>query len=64
MTDPVKAFDLALRGGFSLGILYRQQRTTQTERYKAILEQAKPSDVNVMLDGFNARKGAAIGKPA
>ena len=63
-TDRVKAFDLALRGGFSLGILYRQERTTQTERYKAILEQAKPSDVNVMLDGFNARKGAAIGKPA
>ena len=62
--DRVKAFDLALRGGFSLGILYRQQRTTQTERYAAILEKAKPSDVNVMLDGFNARKGAAIGKPA
>lgn len=63
-TDRVQAFDLALRGGFSLGILYRQQRTTQTERYKAILEKAKASDVNVMLDGFNARKGAAIGKPA
>lgn len=63
-TDRVQAFDLALRGGFSLGILYRQQRTTQTERYKAILEKAKASDVNVMLDGFSARKGAAIGKPA
>ncbi len=63
-TDRVAAFDLALKGGFSLGILYRQQRMTQTERYKAILEKAKASDVNVMLDGFNARKGAAIGKPA
>ncbi len=63
-TDRVAAFDLALKGGFSLGILYRQQRMTQTERYKAILEKAKASDVSVMLDGFSARKGAAIGKPA
>ena len=64
VTNRTQAFDLALKGGFALGILYRQQRTTQTERYKAILEKAKPSDLDTMLDGFNARKGAAIGKPA
>jgi 2-oxoglutarate/2-oxoacid ferredoxin oxidoreductase subunit beta len=64
VTDRVQAFDLALRGGFALGILYRQERLSQTERYKAILEKAKASDVDTMLDAFNARKGAAIGKPA
>ncbi len=64
VTDRVQAFDLALRGGFALGILYRQERTTQTERYQTILGKAKPSDLDVMLDGFSARKGAAIGKPA
>lgn len=62
VTDRVQAFDLALRGGFALGILYRQERTSQTERYRNIIEKAKPSDVNIMLDSFNARKGAAIGK--
>jgi 2-oxoglutarate ferredoxin oxidoreductase subunit beta len=64
VTNRVQAFDLALRGGFALGILYRQERLSQTERYKAILEKAKASDVETMLDAFNARKGAAIGKPA
>ena len=64
VTNRVQAFDLALRGGFALGILYRQERLSQTERYKAILEKAKASDVETMLDAFNARKGAAIGKPS
>ena len=64
VTDRVQAFDLALKGGFALGILYRQERLSQTERYRAILEKAKASDVDTMLDSFNARKGAAIGKPA
>ena len=64
VTDRVQAFDLALMGGFALGILYRQERLSQTERYRAILEKAKASDVDTMLDSFNARKGAAIGKPA
>ena len=64
VTNRVQAFDLALRGGFALGILYRQERLSQTERYKAILEKAKASDVETMLDAFTARKGAAIGKPA
>jgi 2-oxoglutarate ferredoxin oxidoreductase subunit beta len=64
VTDRTQAFDLALKGGFALGILYRKERITQTQRYQAILEKAKPNDVNTMLDGFNARKGAAIGKPA
>ena len=54
VTNRTQAFDLALRGGFALGILYRQERITQTQRYQAILEKAKPSDVNAMLDGFNA----------
>ncbi len=64
VTDRVAAFDLALRGGFTLGILYRQERLSQTERYQAILEKAKASDVDTMLDAFNARRGAAIGKPS
>ena len=64
VTNRTQAFDLALKGGFALGILYRQERLSQTERYKAILEKAKASDVDTMLDSFNARKGAAIGKPA
>jgi 2-oxoglutarate ferredoxin oxidoreductase subunit beta len=64
VTNRTQAFDLALRGGFALGILYRQERLSQTERYKAILEKAKASDVDTMLDAFNARKGAAIGKPS
>ena len=64
VTNRTQAFDLALRGGFALGILYKQERLSQTERYKAILEKAKASDVDTMLDSFNARKGAAIGKPA
>jgi 2-oxoglutarate ferredoxin oxidoreductase subunit beta len=64
VTNRTQAFDLALRGGFALGILYRQERLSQTDRYKAILEKAKASDVDTMLDSFNARKGAAIGKPS
>jgi 2-oxoglutarate ferredoxin oxidoreductase subunit beta len=64
VTNRTQAFDLALRGGFALGILYRQERLSQTDRYKAILEKAKASDVDTMLDAFNARKGAAIGKPS
>ncbi len=64
VTDRVAAFDLALRGGFTLGILYRQQRQSQTERYQAILEKAKVSDVDTMLNAFNARQGVAIGKPS
>lgn len=64
VTDRVAAFDLALKGGFALGILYKQERLSQTERYRAILDRAKASDVETMLDSFNARKGAAIGKPS
>ncbi len=64
VTDRVAAFDLALRGGFTLGILYRQERQSQTERYQAILEKAKASDVDTMLNAFNARRGVAIGKPS
>jgi 2-oxoglutarate ferredoxin oxidoreductase subunit beta len=62
VTDKVKAFDLALRGGFSLGVLYREQRQTLNDKYKALVEAAKESDVDRMLETFNARKGAAIGK--
>ncbi len=64
VTDRVAAFDLALRGGFTLGILYRQERLSQTERYQAILAKAKVSDVDTMLDAFSARRGVAIGKPS
>ncbi len=62
VTDRVKAFELALRGGFSLGILYKQERPTQIQRYEALLERAKPSDVDTMLNAFKARGGVAIGK--
>lgn len=62
VTDRSSAFDLALRGGFSLGILYRRERPTQTQRYQALIERAKPSDVDTMLDGFKARGGVAMGK--
>jgi rhamnogalacturonyl hydrolase YesR len=63
VTSKTAAFDLALRGGFKLGILYREQRSTLNEKYKALVEASKESDVNAMLEAFNARKGAAIGKP-
>ena len=64
VTDKTAAFDLALRGGFKLGILYREQRATQTDKYRAMIDAAKTSNVNSMLEAFSARKGAAIGKPA
>jgi len=57
------AFDLALRGGFKLGILYREQRPTINEKYAALVEAAKDSDLDTMLEAFSARKGAGIGKP-
>jgi 2-oxoglutarate/2-oxoacid ferredoxin oxidoreductase subunit beta len=63
VTDRVAAFDLALRGGFSLGIVYREQRATLNQKYQALIERAKDSDLTQMLEGFNARKGVAIGKP-
>jgi hypothetical protein len=46
-----------------LATLYREQRSTLNEKYKALVEASKESDVNAMLEAFNARKGAAIGKP-
>ena len=61
--DKVAAFDLALKGGFKLGILYREQRATLNDKYKALVDAAKDSNVEQMLEAFNARKGAAIGKP-
>jgi 2-oxoglutarate ferredoxin oxidoreductase subunit beta len=61
--DRVAAFDLALRGGFKLGILYRELRPTLNEKYAALIERTPDSDVGAMLDAFSARKGAAIGKP-
>ncbi len=64
VTNREQAFELALKGGFTLGILYRQERLSQSQRYRNILDKAKASDVETMLDSFNARKGAAIGKPS
>jgi 2-oxoglutarate ferredoxin oxidoreductase subunit beta len=63
VTDKVAAFDLALRGGFKLGIIYKELRPTLIERYQGLLANAKESTLGAMLDGFNARKGVAIGKP-
>ena len=64
VTNREQAFELALKGGFTLGILYRQERLSQSQRYRNILDKAKASDIETMLDSFNARKGAAIGKPS
>jgi 2-oxoglutarate ferredoxin oxidoreductase subunit beta len=61
--DRVAAFDLALRGGFKLGILYRELRPTLNEKYAALVERTPDSSVASMLEAFSARKGAAIGKP-
>jgi rhamnogalacturonyl hydrolase YesR len=63
VSSKTAAFDLALRGGFKLGILYREQRATINEKYKALVEAAKESNADAMLEAFSARKGAAIGKP-
>lgn len=63
VTDKGAAFDLALRGGFTLGIIYKELRPTLIERYQGLLANAKESTLTAMLDGFNARKGVAIGKP-
>ena len=62
-SDKVAAFDLALKGGFKLGILYRELRPTLGEKYQALVERTPDSDVATMLEAFNARKGVAIGKP-
>jgi 2-oxoglutarate ferredoxin oxidoreductase subunit beta len=64
VTDKVRAFELALRGGFSLGIVYREERETLDQKYQALLARSKESSVAEMLEAFSARKGAAIGKPA
>lgn len=61
--DKVKAFDLALKGGFKLGILYREMRPTLNEKYHALVERTPEQSVAQMLEAFSARKGAAIGKP-
>ncbi len=61
--DRVAAFDLALRGGFKMGILYREVRPTLNEKYAALIERTPNSDVGAMLESFSAAKGAAIGKP-
>jgi 2-oxoglutarate/2-oxoacid ferredoxin oxidoreductase subunit beta len=64
VTDKVRAFDLALRGGFSLGIIYRERRQTLDQKYRALIDASKENDVERMLEAFSARKGAAIGKPS
>jgi 2-oxoglutarate ferredoxin oxidoreductase subunit beta len=62
VADKVGAFELALRGGFALGILYREERPTQTERYQQLIAKAKPNDLPTMINTFKARGGVAIGK--
>jgi 2-oxoglutarate ferredoxin oxidoreductase subunit beta len=61
--DRVAAFDLALRGGFKLGILYRELRPTLNDKYQALIEKTPDSDIASMIESFSAAKGAAIGKP-
>jgi 2-oxoglutarate ferredoxin oxidoreductase subunit beta len=63
VTDKVAAFALALRDDFQLGIIYKELRPTLIDRYQDLLANAKESTLGAMLDGFNARKGVAIGKP-
>lgn len=62
-SDKGKAFDLALRGGFKLGILYKELRPTLNDKYRALIERTPDQDVATMIEAFSARKGAAIGKP-
>ena len=62
VTDKVKAFQLAMAGGFSMGIVYKEQRATLNDKYQALIDRAKDSSLGEMLDGFSARKGVAIGK--
>ena len=64
VTDKTRAFELALAGSFSLGILYKVPRPTLNEKYASLLERTPSSDLETMLDAFSAAKGAAIGKPA
>jgi hypothetical protein len=64
VADRTQAFDLALRGGFSLGVVYRERRPTLNERYAELLGAAKTSDVDAMIDAFTAREGVAMGGPA
>ena len=61
--DRTAAFDLALRGGFKLGILYRELRPTLDEKYAALIERTPDSDIAAMMESFSARKGAAIARP-
>ncbi|MEW6581841.1 MAG: 2-oxoacid:ferredoxin oxidoreductase subunit beta [Actinomycetota bacterium] len=63
VTDKAAAFDLAIRGGFSLGIVYKELRRTLDDKYRDLAERAKASTIDEMIDAFSARKGAAIGKP-
>jgi 2-oxoglutarate ferredoxin oxidoreductase subunit beta len=63
VTDRVKAFELALKGNFSLGILYKNERATLNDKYAALIAATPDSDLERMIDSFSATKGAAIGKP-
>lgn len=62
-SSKVAAFDLALKGGFKLGILYREMRPTLDEKYRQLVERTPDSDIDQMIEAFSARKGVAIGKP-
>ncbi len=62
-SNKVAAFDLALKGGFKLGIVYRELRPTLDEKYRQLVARTPDSDIDQMLEAFSARKGAAIGKP-
>jgi hypothetical protein len=46
-----------------MGIIYREERATLNDKYRALIERTKESDVDAMMEAFSARKGAAIGKP-
>jgi 2-oxoglutarate ferredoxin oxidoreductase subunit beta len=63
VTNKAAAFELALRGGFNLGIIYKEIRPTLVDRYQAMKGKAKAMSVGELLDAFNARRGVAIGKP-
>lgn len=63
VTDRGRAFEMALRSDFSLGILYKVERPTLNDKYQSIIGDASESDVERMLDTFSTVKGAAIGKP-
>ena len=62
VTDRGRAFEMALKSNFSLGILYKEERPTLGDKYRHIIENAKPGSLDKMMDAFSTTKGKAMSK--